>query len=426
MQEEEGNLEELVYFYPPSTTPPAVGKYTQLISDLLQSVSIVDALPRGAAQAGILCQDTKEVLESENTVLEIAIPRQDNLVIVGDIHGQFADMLSNVLSIQLNLNNTKATDGRGSPSTEIYKFLFLGDYVDRGPQSLEVITLLFALKVEYPEHIFLLRGNHEEAQTSRLYGFFQECKSKLEGTGDRGPASVDITSSTWLQYNTVFCWLPLAAVVACPSGMFFCTHGGLSPHTLSVPLLRSLRRNEYGMVDDFEDTFYTPTSRGGDDMLEGPGAKARLVIDGLLWSDPEDQVSGCQMNNRGCGFIFGPDVTRSFLDRNYSYGFPPSKRQLIGEMKPGMQFILRGHQCAREGYMWCHGGLVLTLFSAPNYCGMHGNKGAVALLRGQVQAGKDRVELEFNVYDTVVRGGSDNLVACLSPFAFAHYFSGDS
>ncbi|CCD14840.1 unnamed protein product, partial [Trypanosoma congolense IL3000] len=303
-EHQSGEKEELVYFYPSTTTPPAAKKYTQLISDLLQGTPIVDALPGGSSDAAALCQDVKDVLEGESSLLEIAITEKDSLVIVGDIHGQLADMLSNVLSIQLNQTTPEAnTDSEGSPYCQ-YKFLFLGDYVDRGPQGLEVITLLFALKVEYPQHIFLLRGNHEEAQTSRVYGFFQECRSKLGGIvpGGGGSAGLDTCGCAWLQYNTVFCWLPLAAVVACSSGMFFCAHGGLSPHTLSVPVIKSLRRHEYGLTDEFTCPFYSSSPRG-EDSLETPGGKGRLVIDGLLWSDPDEHLLGCQMNTRGCGFL---------------------------------------------------------------------------------------------------------------------------
>uniref|UniRef100_A0AC35FS62 Serine/threonine-protein phosphatase n=1 Tax=Panagrolaimus sp. PS1159 TaxID=55785 RepID=A0AC35FS62_9BILA len=113
------------------------------------------------------------------------------LVIVGDLHGQFRDLRSILTRC-------------GPPHKQ--RYLFLGDYVDRGIQGIEVATLLLALKCKYPSKVFMLRGNHEDGNTCMSYGFYDECVERYlheDGGGDK----------VWLKFLSVFNWLPLAAVI---------------------------------------------------------------------------------------------------------------------------------------------------------------------------------------------------------------------
>ena len=108
-----------------------------------------------------LCLKSKEIFTSQPIMLELEAP----IKIVGDIHGQYYDLL-------------RLFEYGGFPPDANY--LFLGDYVDRGKQSLETICLLLAYKVKYPENFFLLRGNHECASINRIYGFYDECQHSTQ------------------------------------------------------------------------------------------------------------------------------------------------------------------------------------------------------------------------------------------------------
>jgi serine/threonine-protein phosphatase PP1 catalytic subunit len=145
------------------------------------------------------------------------------LNIVGDIHGQFTDLLQFLKK-------------GGDPSR--HRYLFLGDYVDRGPHSVEVMTILLCLKNLYPETVFLLRSNHETRDVSLLYGFYDECKARY-------------SEDLWNQFNEVFQFLPLAAVVA---DRIFCVHGGISRELRSVADIQRLGRPlnvpEFGLIVD--------------------------------------------------------------------------------------------------------------------------------------------------------------------------------
>jgi serine/threonine-protein phosphatase 2A catalytic subunit len=106
-------------------------------------------------------------------------------------------------------------------------YLFLGDYVDRGIHSIEVIMLLIALKVRYKDRIFLLRGNHESRSVTQVYGFYDEVTKKY------GSASI------WKQLTDLFDYLPVSALV---EGKVMCMHGGLSPEMTCVDDLNALDR----------------------------------------------------------------------------------------------------------------------------------------------------------------------------------------
>ncbi|KII71065.1 Serine/threonine-protein phosphatase 2A catalytic subunit alpha isoform [Thelohanellus kitauei] len=192
-------------------------------------------------------------------------------------------------------------------------YLFMGDYVDRGYYSIETVTLLVALKVRYPLRITILRGNHESRQITQVYGFYDECIKKY---GD---------SDIWKRFTDLFDYFPLTALV---DDRLFCLHGGLSP---SLPTLDGVRA-----IDRVQEVPH-----------DGP------MCD-LLWSDPDDRT-GWGVSPRGAGYSFGRDITESFVFSN------------------NLDFVARAHQLVMDGYNWCHNQLIVTIFSAPNYCYRCGN-----------------------------------------------------
>ena len=161
----------------------------------------------------------KKLLESEPSLLRVEAPCR----IVGDIHGQYSDLL-------------RLLDVGGYPPES--RYLFLGDYVDRGPYGIECMMLLAALKVKYPTKVFLLRGNHECGPISRIYGFYDEVKRRYN-------------LKLWKSFCEMFNYLPLAATV---EDKIFCVHAGLSPKLTSLDAISKIKRPtevpEEGLVCD--------------------------------------------------------------------------------------------------------------------------------------------------------------------------------
>lgn len=157
-----------------------------------------------------LCLKSREIFLQQPILLELEAP----LKICGDIHGQYTDLL-------------RLFEYGGFPPEANY--LFLGDYVDRGKQSLETICLLLAYKIKYPENFFLLRGNHECASINRIYGFYDECKRRYN-------------IKLWKTFTDCFNCLPIAAII---DEKIFCCHGGLSPdlQVISGEIRSHIKRN---------------------------------------------------------------------------------------------------------------------------------------------------------------------------------------
>ena len=239
------------------------------------------------AEITAICAAVRELFLSQPALIELQAP----VKIVGDVHGQYTDLI-------------RLFEMCGFPPSA--NFLFLGDYVDRGKQSLETILLLLCYKLKYPENFFLLRGNHECANVTRVYGFYDECKRRCN-------------IKIWKTFIDTFNCLPIAAIVA---GKIFCVHGGLSPSLTHMDDIRQIARPtdvpDYGLLND------------------------------LLWSDPAEMESDWEANERGVSYCFGKKVIMDFLQRH------------------DFDLVCRAHMVVEDGYEFYSDRILVTVFSAPN------------------------------------------------------------
>ncbi|RNF08335.1 putative protein phosphatase 1 catalitic subunit [Trypanosoma rangeli] len=290
-----------------------------------------------------IIREAYTIITSEPVVVQIESP----VCICGDLHGQYYDLV-NIFSrrpplggkvlglanhagpaLRHKRNRSCSEDASASHHGELKstdgpydRYLFLGDYVDRGSRSIEVVVTLLALKIIEPSQITLLRGNHEDEQIMLLYGFFDECKRRY---GVR----------LFRIFTDLFRVLPVAAVV---NGTIFCMHGGLSPelkYVKEVPDVRPCNVPHSGIICD------------------------------LLWSDPEAELPpnvDWAPSTRRISSVFSAKALDKFLKEN------------------NLDMVCRAHQVVEEGFQFFPSNTkrhLLTIFSATNYCNEFGNRGGV-------------------------------------------------
>ncbi|KAI0157282.1 serine/threonine-protein phosphatase 2B catalytic subunit [Xylariaceae sp. FL1272] len=252
-----------------------------------------------------------ELLRQEPNLLEMDAP----ITVCGDVHGQYYDLM-------------KLFEVGGDPAET--RYLFLGDYVDRGYFSIECVLYLWSLKIHYPKTLWLLRGNHECRHLTDYFTFKLECKHKYS----------EVIYDACMES---FCSLPLAAVM---NKQFLCIHGGLSPELHTLDDLRNI------------DRFREPPTQG-------------LMCD-ILWADPledfgQEKTNEYFMHNhvRGCSYFFSYHAACNFLEKN------------------NLLSIIRAHEAQDAGYRMYRKTRttgfpsVMTIFSAPNYLDVYNNKAAV-------------------------------------------------
>ena len=277
-----------------------------------------------------LCESIAPVLKSEDSLVSVPFPAR----LYGDIHGNLPDLVQ--------FFNKYAWPDKRKGDILSMNYVFIGDFVDRGSFSVEVVALLFSLKLLYPSKIHLVRGNHEDRNMNFHFGFRASCLVQF------GPVE---GLRIWERINDCFDLLPLAALVG---QEVLCIHGGIGTSIESVSDLMGIEKpivvppesvdpNELGKVD-------------------------KVVLD-ALWSDPFDPnsanatIAGTHLSPRGNGASrFGPDRVKQFCANN------------------NLQLIVRAHECVQNGYEYFADGMLLTVFSASSYCNQYQNDGGMIVV----------------------------------------------
>ncbi|ODN06549.1 Serine/threonine-protein phosphatase PP2A catalytic subunit [Orchesella cincta] len=287
--------------------PGSKGKGTELDEWIER---LLDSKPLLERDVERLCKMAKVIFAEEPNIVEVKTP----VTVCGDIHGQYKDLLR---IFQM---------GGSVPETN---YLFLGDYVDRGKNSVATISLLVALKVRHKHRITMLRGNHESRQISRNFGFYNECMKRYKN------------ANVWTHFTQLFDFFPISALI---DGSIFCLHGGLSPSISTLDEVRNIKRDmEVPLCGPFHE---------------------------LLWTDPGNNLGWGKNLERGENALaFGADITEKFTTDN------------------GLSLIARAHQVKMEGYEFTHQDKLVTVFSAPNYCKVR-NKAAFIKFAGDYRSVK--------------------------------------
>lgn len=250
-----------------------------------------------------VCSTSTKIFLDEPTVIDINSPA----IVVGDVHGQIEAVFH-------------IFDKFGSPKKN--RYVFLGDYVDRGPKSLYTLIFLLAIKIKHGKDFHMIRGNHEDVNVSKQYQFRDEVINTYH--------SPDLMND----FDSVFTSIPLGVLI---NNTILCIHGGLGPAVRTVDTLREIKR-PFILTD--QDPMYD-----------------------IVWADPQKNIEDWGNGRRATSCSFGVTPLLEFFERSNITG------------------MIRGHECVKEGYLYSLGEDVnfVTLFSAPNY-GNTQNKAAVLLI----------------------------------------------
>lgn len=293
--------------------------YTPLVEEIHQSLPFTEEEIRG------LLQEIKPVFEKESSLPRIRSPCK----IFGNLFGEYNDLM-------------RFFESYGNPSDDnqmgdihVNQYLFLGDICDRGFYSLEIVFLLFALKVKYPEHIYIIRGHHEDIDVNISYGLGQECKDRLND-------NISKPSSIFSQINSVFEYLPLGIVI---DNQILCVHGGIGSSLMSLSDIENIKR---------------PVK-----VIQEVSMQTQQLILDILWSEYSSDIDTLAVNEERDkshnGFIlkYGKERLNKFLNDNK------------------LNLLVTSHQLVLGGIQTFNDDKLLTVFSATNYMDKYKNDGGM-------------------------------------------------
>ena len=291
-----------------------------------------------------LIEEVKPMLEKDHSLIRIRSPCK----IFGNLYGLYNDLM-------------RYFESYGNPSDDnqmgditVMQYIFLGDFCDRGYNSLEVILLLFALKVKYPEFIYLIRGHHEDKYINEDYGLGKECYDRLSDD-IRDPFSV------FANINKAFDLLPFGVLV---DNNILLVHGGIGSSINNVDDIDSIKR---------------PI-----EVIHNVTNNEQLKVIDLLWSEYCDDIDNIDANverdKLKKGFIvkYGKNRLNKFLDENK------------------INLLITSHQFVKGGFTTFNNDRILIVFSATNYMNKCGNVG------GMITIAKKNANKRMNIIPKLI------------------------
>ena len=312
--------------------------------------SIHESLPFTNQEIFDLIKEVKPLLEKDHSLIRIRSPCK----IFGNIHGVYTDLMRYFESFG------NPSDDNQMGDINVMQYIFLGDFCDRGLYSLEVILLLFALKVKYPDFIYLIRGHHEDKFINEKYGLGDECHDRLLDN-IKNPLSI------FANINKAFDYLPFGILL---DNNILMVHGGIGSSINTLDDIENIKR---------------PVS-----VEHNVTNKDQLHIIDLLWSEYSEDIDNIEINSERDknknGFIvkYGKERLNKFLVENK------------------INLLITAHQFVKEGFTTFNNDRLLTVFSATNYMDKYKNIG------GMINIAKKRANKRMNIIPKLIMVNNEN------------------
>ena len=308
--------------------------------------SIHKKLPFTSENILNLLNEVKPILENENSLIRIRSPCK----IFGNLYGDYNDLMRYFESFG------NPSDDNQMGDINVMQYIFLGDFCDRGFYSLEIIFLLFALKVKYPNFIYLIRGHHEDINININYGLNEECKQKIK-------CDEDTSIIIFNKINEIFNYLPFGILV---DNSILCIHSGIGSTINTLNDINNIKRP----INIIHDVI---------------NRQQQIVLD-LLWSEYSDKVNDVEVNYKRDklkkGFIvkFGKNRLNKFMNDNK------------------ISLIINSHKFINEGFKTFNDEKLLTIFSGSNYMDKYNNMGVMIII------GKKNFNKPMNIIPRLING----------------------